>query len=234
MRIIEKTLTWLVWILVPGLIVMFVSAAAFLYWLKLPFSWMGDWRSFWASVLSLAQVVAILVGGWWTWQLFVRKRVAFPNVRTDHEILNLPAFKNKVLLTLNVTLTNTGSVVAEFRSGKIYVRQIRPFPEHLEECVNAADATALREGRVEKLFVESEQIAWPEIGSRKMLWEKGEFILEPGESETIQYDFLLDDTIDTVRVVTYFRKVIQRKPEIGWRQTTLYELAPDMAQNDPA
>ena len=95
----------------------------------------------------------------------------------------------------------------------------------LQALIEDAGKSALREGKVDDLFQEDgKQIAWRELGCRESIWANGELEIEPGETEELQYEFILDNTIQTVKIVSYFRNIKRGEPEVGWRLTTIYDL----------
>lgn len=128
-------------------------------------------------------------------------------------------------MSVIVTLTNAGNVLLPLTSGKIYIQQVRPlFPEH-QVLIEKADESTLAEGRVDGLFkLDGMEMAWYEQGYREPAWPNGEISIEPGESEELQYDFLLDGAIQTVKVISYFKNEKRKDQEAGWTKTTMYNL----------
>ena len=135
-------------------------------------------------------------------------------------------------MSVIVTVKNAGNVLLKLESGKIYVQQVRPLLDDLKGFIQDADIQKLQEGEVDHLFHDrGSKISWRELGYREPHWKEGELSIEPGETEEFQYDFMLDESVQTVRVITYFRNIKFKLTEIGWRLTTMYDLKGD--HNEP-
>lgn len=180
----------------------------------------------WVEIFkAFVESVGIIIAGWWTYHLFVKNRMEYPYPKIEHNITHWPLGDGKVYLSVIVTVTNVGNVLLTLKSGKVIVQQIRPLLDDLRTLVKEASGDALREGKIESLFQEeNSQIAWCELGYRQSIWGDKEVEIEPKESEEIQYDFILDEAIQTVRVISYFRNEKRGEPEVGWRLTTVYDL----------
>src|SRR5574341_1514486 len=47
---------------------------------------------------AIAEIIAIIVAGWWTYRLFVKKRVDYPYPRIEHRITHWPLEEGKLYL----------------------------------------------------------------------------------------------------------------------------------------
>lgn len=181
-----------------------------------------DWAD---TSKAVVEIIAIVVAGWWTYRLFVKNRVEYPYPKVEHSITHWPLADGTVYLSIIVTVTNAGNVLLPLVFGKVFVQQIRPMLNDLWALIRGAGSSALREGKVEGLFQEGgRQIAWRELGYRESTWGEGELEIEPGEREELQYDFILDEAVQTIRVISYLRNAKRGEPEVGWRLTTIYDL----------
>lgn len=180
------------------------------------------------SFKPIVEIVAIVIAGLWAYRIFIKNRVEYPFGEIKHNISHWHLEENKVYLSVIVTIKNAGNVLLEIESGRIYIQQVRPLLDDLKGLIQNADLQNLREGKVENLFHDKgSKISWRELGYREPHWGNGEISIEPGETEEFQYDFILDRSVQTVRVITYFRNIKFRKPEIGWRLTAMYDLKGD-------
>ena len=159
-------------------------------------------------------VLAIIVGGGWGYVLFVRKRQKYPRANTKHEITHLQIADGKLLLHVDVTISNVGDVLISLVSGIIRIQQIlSPSPELMDAIKERGDP--VKEG--------SREIEWPLIVERPSAWASGEFEIEPGESEQIPYDFIINADVQTVEVYSYYKNTEKPKREIGWNLTTIHK-----------
>jgi len=165
---------------------------------------------------SFATVAAILVGGLWSYMLFVRTRQRYPRAKIKHEITHRALSDDKGLLHIAVNISNSGDVLLSVVSAQTRIQQVLPTPPEILDSVNQG-LDPVQKGKTE--------IEWPLIGTtRKSHWAKGKREIEPGESDELHYDFVLDSRIQTVEVYTYVKNATKRGREIGWSLTTLYDL----------
>ncbi len=180
------------------------------------------------SFKPIVEIIAIIIAGLWSYRIFIKNRVEYPFGEIKHNISHWNLGEGKFYLSVIVTVKNAGNVLIVLESGKIYVQRVRPLSDDLKGFIQDADTQKLRGGEVEHLFHDKgSKISWDELGYREPHWEDGEVSIEPGETEEFQYDFILSDSVQTIRVITYFRNIKFRSPEIGWRLTTLYDLKGD-------
>ena len=173
----------------------------------------------------VVEVFAIIMGGIWTYYLFIEQRIKYPYVKIEHKINSLQINDDKLLLNVTVLVTNAGKSLVSLLSGMVIVRQVKPIPKSVEDALNSSSKDDLREGRVAGLFLEKgRRINWDEVGYRKLEWEKGEVTIEPGESEEFQLDFILDAFIKAVEIISYFKKAKRFNRETGWRLTSFYNV----------
>jgi hypothetical protein len=158
------------------------------------------------SVKNAAGVVAVVVGGWWTYRLFIKGRGDFPRASITHRITHRRLTENQTLVRVTVGFENSGTVLLTVGEGVVRLSQVGPLPN---------DGVASRQ-RSERT------VEWPEIESRVL--EADVVEVEPGESDEVDFDFVLDAEIDMVEVYSYFRNPSKADRDIGWTLTTLYEL----------
>ncbi len=168
-----------------------------------------------AIVKDSVTVVAIGVGGAWTYLLFIRRRQKYPRAKITHDIMHRSLTTQKTLLRIAVTISNSGDVLLSLVSEIIRIQQILPPPSEVLHSI-AHEQDLVREGQREAL--------WPSIGSRRLTWAAGKFEIEPGESDELHHDFVIDADVQTIKVYTYFTNLTKRDREIGWRLTTIYDL----------
>jgi hypothetical protein len=169
-----------------------------------------------AIAQAVATVAAIIVGGVWSYMLFVRTRQRYPRAKIDHYITHRIMSGSNVLVHVGVTISNKGDVLLSLISAQTRIQQVLP--------VNAEIMDSISEGR-DPVPKGEREIEWPLIGSsRKSTWEPGKREIEPGESETIYYDFIIESGIQAIEVYSYFGNASKPERAIGWNLTTLYDI----------
>ena len=172
-------------------------------------------RSCAAMVQCCATLVALAVGALWSYWLFVQKRQKYPRASIEHQITHRHIAHDKVLLHVEVVVSNTGNVLIELVESATVVSQVLPLPTEVREKVVAMQ-DPVEEPKTD--------IDWPILDSRENRWAKDDCEIEPGESQGIQRDFILHGDIRTVEVYSYLMNEWKRKKELSWDLTTLYDI----------
>jgi len=168
-------------------------------------------------VQSIVTTIAIIVGGIWTWILFVKKRHGYPRARLEHRILKKPLPDGKTLLNVQLIISNIGDVLLSIVSTSTRVQQMLPIIMDIKKCIDEGK-DPVSEGNTE--------CEWPLLSERLGKISKGEFIVEPGETETICYDFIIDADVQTIAVYSHLENLKEnhKNHEIGWNLTTVYDI----------
>lgn len=164
---------------------------------------------------DLATVAAIVVGGFWSYMLFVRKRQKYPRAKITHEISHSLIADSKLLLHIVATISNTGDVLLSIIYAETRVQQMLPVLPELSDSIQRGNDPVV-EGRTE--------IDWPQLASREIRRERGQFEIEPGESDEIHYDFILDVNVQTIKIYSYFENIAKPGKKIGWPLITVYDI----------
>jgi hypothetical protein len=165
-----------------------------------------DSAGFLASLKSVAEVIAIAVGGAWTYRLFIKGRGDFPRASITHRITHKPLTNGLILVRVTVGFANPGTVLLRVGKGLVRLSRVRPLPDDVVPSVEDGKRT----------------IELPEIASREL--EADVVEIEPGESDEVDFDFVVREDIEAVEVYSYFRNPSRADREIGWTLATLYDL----------
>jgi len=61
-----------------------------------------------ATAASIATVVAVIVGGWWTYSLFIKEREEYPHANIELKLSHVALSERVNLLRIAIELSNTG------------------------------------------------------------------------------------------------------------------------------
>ena len=164
---------------------------------------------------SLFTVGAIVAGGIWTYMIFVKRRQRYPRANITQQIRHFPLPNNKVLLRATVRICNEGEILLSLVSGFSRVQQMIPCSDDLCEVLKERDDSN------EQCEPEAE---WPLLSERKLKFEKGEREVEPGETDELHFDFVIDSDVQVIVVYSYLKNAEKRRREIGWNATSIYDL----------
>jgi hypothetical protein len=156
---------------------------------------------------SVVTIGAIIVGGIWTYMLFVKGRSTYPRLKLKHTIYSRDIDQELRFLRVALTLENQSTILV--KTGEITLRllQLEPWPDDL---VN----------RKVHFRHDQESYAWPYIDYRDIEPTKVE--IEPGELEEYYFDFVIDRGRRAVIVYSWVQNL--QKKEIGWTLSTAHNL----------
>jgi hypothetical protein len=176
----------------------------------LPLSW-AEVKDIADSIQATATAIAIVVGGIWTYLLFIQKRQKFPRAKIGHQVTQRIIGKGKLLLSIDTIISNDGDVLLSLKSGEISVRQMLPPKAQLLDILNGEPGSEIRQWQ-------------PLVPIRNPTWQKGELEIEPGESQQLPCHFVIDDNVETILVTTYIRNFEKPGRIIGWELNTVHDL----------
>ncbi|MFY0569113.1 hypothetical protein ACN28E_35545 [Archangium lansingense] len=192
----------------------------------------SDLESLASAVQSLATVLALGFGGFWTYKLFVQQRQHYPRARLAHHVESRPFERNSVLLSVALTVTNDGPVLLPVEYVEVVVQQILPPPLEVLAHRGALGDIAANQTSGWKIVATSPNEQRSELGyaAPHRADETGKNLdggeIEPGESTQYFYQFILSAEVQAVAVRSYFANK-RKQPRLGWSLTTLHDLHRD-------
>ena len=132
-------------------------------------------------------------------------------------------------MSVFITVTNEGKTKLDLSNGVIYVRKVLPLSPAIKNLISESNLKDIREGQnsqtektladniENKLFIDhGQRVGWKTLGRRS--WKEKFHKFEPGQTREIQFDFLFNDEVDVVELISYF------KPEKAdhWEYSTLH------------
>jgi len=152
-----------------------------------------DWPLTFAATKDLLEGAAVVIGGIWSYLLFVRQRLGKVRANLTHEIDRIDVNAEYLLLHVTTRIENIGSVMIKPPQAIVSVDQMVPLPE---DTATGLDSTGA-ENPAPKVPLE-----YPSLGTKTIDLAKAEMFLEPGENDVFPTDFILSRTAKVVRVVT--------------------------------
>jgi hypothetical protein len=116
-------------------------------------------------------------------------------------------------------------------NGVIYVRKVLPLSPAIKNLISGSNLMDIREGQnsrtekaqpdniEDKLFIDhGQRVGWKTLGKRS--WKEKFHKFEPGQTREIQFDFLFNDEVDVVEIISYFKP----KKADHWEYATLHTI----------
>lgn len=167
----------------------------------------------WSSALAnLATIVALIVGGYWTWRRFFRQRTEKPRATLSYRASHRPLTDQDDLLWVSVRAENTGSVLLKVRELRCEVQQVVPLASETVEKLEARE-----------LINERNEADLECIRCYEPTWEPGQVEIEPGESDIFDFDFVVSKPVETILIYAHLPNA-ERDDGIGWDTSGFFDL----------
>jgi len=182
---------------------------------------MKFWKEFFDIIQAAITSIGIVIGGIWTYLLFVRQRLAFPKVDINLCIDAKLLPEGSRLIHAELKIVNIGNVIFKSNYAELRLRQVVPVPDNLIDTIkNGFDPVP--DGRTE--------IEWPMIAGREWKWSEGGFEIEPGESDSLHADYVIPKNIKILEFYFYISNAQKKRHGLGWTHTELYEFDKDRGE----
>lgn len=179
------------------------------------------------SLLKIVSIVAIIAGGWWTYDNFSVERTHRTQVNTEHIVSHIHLKSDDaILLIITLKITNIGKILVKIQNLKLDVQQVLP----LFQCIDYKDKECTTDTKKEikssirKRDIKNKNFSWPSI---KLIAYNKKTIIEPGESDYIDFEFAISCEVRTVRIQSSIetQDIATDKSEPSLNRASYYELS---------
>lgn len=175
--------------------------------------YIASWKDAAEVLESLATVAAIIIGAIWTYRAFVRQRSRFPKLEVQF-VESEQSVAISRYIRIEVMLRNAGTVVALSEHAELRLRQIVPLPLSVEMDLNSG-YDPIPDG--------ASQVDWPILACREWRWKKGEFEIEPGESDLLYADFFVPRGVSSFEIYFFIANSAKAVQGLGWTRSAFYQ-----------
>ena len=161
--------------------------------------------------------VAILAGGVVAFIKLQVFRDFEPHLTISNSISHRLVGTKYVHIAVTATLHNSSKVKVEIRSGFFRLQQLAPVSDKEVERLYAQVFTN----------EEEEYLQWPILDQVRRSWNVGELIVEPGESHSETFEFVVATEIESAIIYTYFynpQHSLRPRTAEGWYATAMYDI----------
>lgn len=162
---------------------------------------------------NVATVVALGVGGWWTYSRFFKNRSGKPKAALSHSVEDRRLTDNDLLVRVVIRLENTGSVLLPVERLRCEVSQVDP-----------PSREALERLRKRELITDEHAADLDCIRCYEEERPKGHTRIEPGESDVFPFDFVVPADIRTISIYSHIGNSAEKETNIGWDLSAFYDL----------
>jgi hypothetical protein len=167
---------------------------------------------------SVVTIVAILVGAVWGYWTFLRERTRWPKATLELIVSHRELTPERSLLHAKVKVHNAGRGLMKLTELRVDVHRVLPLDEATAKELEGDSLVQKDQGKAK----------WPRLKQWRRKWgdeREPEPVLEPGENDEFDFDFVVPSTLQTVYVYVYVKNVARKRGgELGWTVTDLYDL----------
>ena len=170
---------------------------------------------------AIVTIAAVFIGGLWTYNVFIKERRVYPHVNIEQKIFHVALSDQINLLRVGLDLTNTGNSLMVTGKSTLRVQQILPWLPCPKDGPCAANEVS---EAIVKIKRQGDRFSWPLIAERDVYFAPIVDI-EPGEKQTLDFEFVMPSDVSVVRIYAYFRNEQKFKEgrEIGWEVSSYYD-----------
>ncbi len=155
-------------------------------------------------IQSVLICLSIITAGIW----FFLQRDPLPKANITHEITHRQITPELTWLHVSVSITNVGKRLLQLESGFTRLQKILPLDPAIADTIKAGKSPVSPVDCV---------VPWRTSHSFDLNLTVA---IEPGETDILNYEFIIPAYIRTVKIYSYF----ERRKDLGWSRTTIYDL----------
>jgi hypothetical protein len=172
------------------------------------------------AVQSVVTTLAIIIGGFWAYLAFGRKREKFPRAKLAHKFGVMPVDANRRILRVELEVENIGDTLLDITSVLNRVQQVFPLAPTKDGEFDPRPSQDVPE------------IPWPMIADRKLEFITGHREIEPKEPDWFHFDYVLGPEVETVVIYSFVKNARKKRrlfsakapKEVGWMKTETVHL----------
>jgi len=164
---------------------------------------------------SIATIIALIIGGIWTFRLFIKNRLNKPRAQFTHEVEIRDLGEQGFLIHVGVKVYNQAPLLMTITYGEVRLVPMIPL---------SSEIVMLVQEKKSPLHVNDTEIAWPNRQVIKTEWTRYPREIEPSETDTFHFDFIASKPLSTFQIYSYFRNISKQNREIGWNTTTIHDV----------
>lgn len=171
-----------------------------------------------AVVQGGVTLVVIAIGGAFALYKLEAFREFRPHLTVSQIVSHRKVGYTYVHISVHVSLVNTSKVKIEIRNASFWMQQIAPFADQ----------------EVEQFYSDfrskpdnDKYIPFPTLEVFNREWDDDELVIEPGESGSQSYEFIVKDHFDAVSVTAFFNDQTTGEDaakQTGWAAVSVYNI----------
>lgn len=182
--------------------------------------WLSNQKDAIGSLKDLFSIFAIIVGAVWTYRAFIANRTMYPRAKGRFNISDFRLEDDRAIIRVQFDIENVGQSLMQITSMFARIQQVSPIP-----MVDGKPFDPTSD-------FDSNEIPWPLIAEYKHE-DKGIIReIEPSETDTLSFDFLVSSDVHRVYLNIFVENLkkkakwyyVLKRRRIGWEFSTMYEI----------
>ena len=132
-----------------------------------------------STIQAIVTTIAVIIGGIWTYLLFIEHREIAPRVNISHKIQSADITENITWLHIESRINNIGKTRVTLSNGQVRLQLIKPLADSIQKKIDLGKSIFDSPNNI---------VLWPLIKKRQF---DREIILEPGEVDIIPIEFIV-------------------------------------------
>ncbi len=173
------------------------------------------------NLLSIIQkivtIAAVIIGGLWTYNLFIMHREAYPKGDVSYQIEEIKLSDEYILIQVFIRIKNTGNTVLRLRKGDVRLLDISFPNKRIEKKVDALQKNKFRK---------KPTFNWATIQYVIKEWKEGEIEIEPNTVDQIDFEFIIKSNFKFIKIYSWFTNLEKPIDDgwIGWTASEIYKI----------
>jgi hypothetical protein len=180
---------------------------------------LGHLKPWLETIQAIVTVGAIVIGGLWTYRLFVVDRQDHAHAKLSERVTHVALAPNLNLIQVVLSIENTGHTLLSISKARVFIQQVSP----LNGCATSSRCTIDQlNAAVRDTERTDDRFDWTLVARRDTAMQRARPI-EPGESEDIDVEFAIPSSVQTARIYGFVRNnEISTTDDFGWHVVQLY------------
>lgn len=154
---------------------------------------------------SIFTITAIIAAAWW----FFFQAETSPRIGLSHLVNYHKIHDDWTWIYVSIKLENLGKRPISLSSEKVWLQKILPVDKNIKDKIEQDINLTAEKGNID----------WPLIGEPYQ--KEIDIEIYPGESDTLNYEFIIPSYVKTIRLYSFYQKDGSIK---GWRLASLHDL----------
>lgn len=170
-------------------------------------------------IQKLVTIFAIIIGGLWTYNMFILHREAYAKADISFVIEEIKLSDEYILIQVFIEVENTGNTVLKLLKGDVILYDVSLPNPYIQNKLEGFGKPACRK---------KPKFLWDTIQFVNKEWKEGEISIEPSCKDQLDFEFIIKSKYEVIKVYAWFTDLNEDKKVgddfIGWTASKIYNV----------